>query len=128
MKPAARHLSSVAQVGNLPFRRLAVGTAADRSRACGLPIRDTAGCQSALRSIARTRSDVRAFTMIEIAISIAVVAFALVAIMGVLPTGLNVQRDNREETIINQDAAYILQALRSGTTNLPLFLRNIDMI
>jgi len=70
----------------------------------------------------------RAFTMIEIALSIAVVAFALVAIMGVLPTGLNVQRDNREETIINQDAAYILQAIRSGTTNLPLFSRNIDMI
>lgn len=70
----------------------------------------------------------RAFTMIEIAISIAIVAFALVAIIGVLPTGLNVQRDNREETIVSQDAAYIIQAIRDGSTNLGILTRNIDMI
>lgn len=55
-----------------------------------------------------------AFTMIEIALSIAVVAFAMVAILGVLPTGLQVQKDNREETIINADGAYLLEAIRSG--------------
>ena len=44
------------------------------------------------------------FTMIEVALSLAIVAFALVAIMGVMPAGLNVQRENREETIISQDA------------------------
>ena len=32
----------VAQVGNLLYRRLAVGSASDTSSACGLPIRDTA--------------------------------------------------------------------------------------
>ena len=46
----------------------------------------------------------RAFTMIEIAISLAIIGFALVAILGVLPIGMSVQRENREETIINQDA------------------------
>ena len=58
------------------------------------------------------------FTMVEIALSIAVVAFALVAIVGVLPTGLQVQRDNREESIINADAAYLMEAIRSGNDRL----------
>jgi len=51
-----------------------------------------------------SRSARRGFTMVEIAIALAVIAFALVAIIGVLPIGMNVQRDNRAETIINQDA------------------------
>src|SRR6185369_11296057 len=58
--------------------------------------------------------DEAAFTLIEIAISLAIIAFALVAIIGVLPIGLNVQRDNREETIINHDATMIMDAMRSG--------------
>ncbi len=52
--------------------------------------------------------------MVEIALSIAIVAFAMVAIIGVLPTGFQVQRDNREETIVNQDGTYLLEAIRSG--------------
>jgi type II secretory pathway pseudopilin PulG len=58
-----------------------------------------------------------AFTMVEVALSIAVVAFALVAIVGVLPSGLQVQRDNREDTIVNQDAAYWLELIRNASTN-----------
>jgi hypothetical protein len=58
--------------------------------------------------------------MVEIALSIAVVAFALVAILGVLPTGLQVQRDNREETIVNADGAYLMEALRTGSDRLGL--------
>ena len=53
----------------------------------------------------------RAFTMIEIALSLAVIGFALVAIVGVLPLGLNVQKQNREETIINQDASVLMNAI-----------------
>jgi len=56
-----------------------------------------------------------AFTMIEIAICLAIIGFALVAIIGVLPYGMNTQRDNREETVINQDATVLLEAIRSGT-------------
>ena len=52
--------------------------------------------------------------MIEIAISLAVIGFALVAVIGILPLGMNVQRDNREETIINQDASVLMEAIRSG--------------
>jgi type II secretory pathway pseudopilin PulG len=52
--------------------------------------------------------------MIEIAISLAVIGFALVAIIGILPTGMNVQKENREETIIGQDASVFMDAIRSG--------------
>jgi type II secretory pathway pseudopilin PulG len=56
----------------------------------------------------------RAFTMIEIALSLAVIGFALVAILGVLPLGMNVQKENREETIINQDAGVLMNGIRNG--------------
>ena len=46
------------------------------------------------------------FTMIELVICLGIIAFALVAIIGVLPVGINVQKDNREETIIVQDGMY----------------------
>ena len=53
--------------------------------------------------------------MVEIALCIAIIGFALVAIIGMLPTGMNVQRDNREDTIIRQDATYLMDAIRSGS-------------
>ena len=55
-----------------------------------------------------------AFTMIEIAISLAVIGFALVAIIGILPIGMNVQKENRQETIITQDANLLMDAIRNG--------------
>ena len=64
------------------------------------------------------RRAVAAFTMIEIAISLAVIGFALIAIIGVLPMGLNVQQENRQETIIDQDAVYWMDAIRSGAHGL----------
>lgn len=70
------------------------------------------------------------FTMAEIAIALGVIAIALIAILGVLPSGLQVQRDNREETIINQDARLLLQALKSGgrdgVSDLASFFQLID--
>jgi type II secretory pathway pseudopilin PulG len=56
----------------------------------------------------------RAFTMVEIALSLAVVAFALVAIIGVLPLGMTVQKDNREDTLIGQEGRFWLEAIKSG--------------
>lgn len=58
------------------------------------------------------------FTMIEIAISLAIIGFALVAIIGILPTGMNAQRDNRQETIVNQDASILMDAVRNGERGL----------
>ncbi|HEX3857153.1 MAG TPA: type II secretion system protein [Verrucomicrobiae bacterium] len=59
-----------------------------------------------------------AFTLVEIAISLAVIGIALVAIIGVLPLGMNVQRDNREETVVNQDATVFLDAISHGARGL----------
>jgi type II secretory pathway pseudopilin PulG len=55
-----------------------------------------------------------AFTMVEIALCLAIIGFALVAIIGALPAGMGVQNDNRQETIINQDAAVWMDAIRNG--------------
>ena len=58
-------------------------------------------------------TDCRGFTMIEIALCLAIIGFALVAIIGILPLGMNVQKENREETIINQDASTYMEAIRN---------------
>jgi len=55
--------------------------------------------------------------MIEIAICLAIIGIALVSIIGVLPMGLNVQKDNREETIINQDATVFMEYIRNGASS-----------
>jgi type II secretory pathway pseudopilin PulG len=65
--------------------------------------------------IRRNRKSNSGFTMVEIAFSLAIVAFALVAIMGVLPTGMTVQKDNREDTLINNDGSFWIEAVRSGS-------------
>jgi hypothetical protein len=52
--------------------------------------------------------------MVEVAIALGVIAIALVAIIGVLPTGLQVQKENREETLLNQDGMVLLEAIRNG--------------
>lgn len=57
----------------------------------------------------------RGFTLIEIALCLAIIGFALLAIMVVLPYGLGAQRDNREETVIGQDASMLLELIRSGS-------------
>lgn len=69
-----------------------------------------------------------AFTMVEIAICIAVVAFALVAIIGVMPTGLQVQRQNREDTIIEQEGNFWLEAIRSGSRGLNYLTNYVEVI
>lgn len=79
---------------------------------------------------ARTPNKESAFTMVEIAISIGVIAFALVAIIGILPTGLQTQRDNREDTLVNQDARLLIEAIKSGgrdvNSDLGSFVSRVD--
>jgi|YelNatPaOPRAMG01_1025707.scaffolds.fasta_scaffold64862_3 hypothetical protein len=50
--------------------------------------------------------------MIEIALALAVIAFGLVAIIGFLPFGLGVQRENKDDTVIDHDARMFLQFIR----------------
>ena len=69
-----------------------------------------------------------AFTMIEIAICLAIIGFALVAIIGVLPLGMNAQRDNREATVINQDATVLLEAVRNAARGADYLTNNVYAI
>jgi prepilin-type N-terminal cleavage/methylation domain-containing protein len=64
--------------------------------------------------VTRHPSLVTGFTLVEIAICLAIIGIALVAIIGVLPAGLDVQRENRERTVINQDATIFMEAIRNG--------------
>jgi hypothetical protein len=79
--------------------------------------------------VKKSRSE-RAFTMIEIAIAVGVIGFALVAIIGILPQGMTGQKDNREDTIISQDAPYFLNAIRNGEmrTNNNFLLNYVESI
>jgi len=70
----------------------------------------------------------RAFTMVEIAICLAIIGFALVAIIGVLPAGLQVQKDNREDTLIGQDGEYFMEAIRSGAMGLDDLTNHVETI
>lgn len=56
--------------------------------------------------------------MVEIALCIAIIGFALVAIIGVLPTAMRVQQDNRSDTLIDQDGNYFMEAIRHGAQGL----------
>jgi type II secretory pathway pseudopilin PulG len=69
-----------------------------------------------------------AFTMVEIALCLGVIAFALVAIIGVLPTGLQVQKENNEDTVLNQDGMLLLEAIRSGSRGLDYLTNYFDLI
>jgi len=111
---AGRDASPRRPPGQTPF--------AGRAGSATLPIAGSGeGCRPAGRHAA-------AFTMVEIAICIAVVAFALVAIIGVLPTGLQAQKQNREETIIQQEGQFWLEAIRSGAQGLDYLTNYVDLI
>lgn len=90
---------------------------------CRLPIADCRLPEAQRRSgasgvsIANRKSSIGnagGFTMIEIALCLAIIGFALVSILLVLPSGMNTQRETREETIIGQDATMLMEAIRSG--------------
>lgn len=69
-----------------------------------------------------------AFSMVEIALCIAIVAIAMVAIMGVMPLGLSVQKQNREDTIIDQEAQILIDAIRGGATRLDELTNYVDFV
>jgi type II secretory pathway pseudopilin PulG len=91
-------------------------------------------CSPAFRRLAREdrlKAGLRTqcgFTMVEIAICLGVIGFALVAIIGVLPHGMNQQRDNRYDTYVAQDAAYWMEAIRSGAQGLDDLTNYVDKI
>jgi hypothetical protein len=74
------------------------------------------------------RQGERGFTMVEIAIAIGVIGFALVAVIGILPAGMNVQKDNREDNAISQDAPFFVDAIRNGGTTNDFVNEGLDFL
>ena len=52
--------------------------------------------------------------MIEVALCLAIIGFALVSILAVLPVGMNNQQKTRQSTLVSQDATMLLEAIRNG--------------
>lgn len=75
-----------------------------------------------------TKNRQAGFTMVEIALSIAIVALGMVAIMGVLPTGMTVEKDNREDILINQEGQYWLEAVKSGARGMQDLTNYVEQI
>lgn len=70
----------------------------------------------------------RAFTMVEVALCLGIIAFALVAIIGVMPAGLEVQKNNQEQTVVNQDGKYLIEAIRHGELGLDQLTNSVESI
>jgi type II secretory pathway pseudopilin PulG len=81
-----------------------------------------------MRTERRTTGAEAAFTLTELALCIAVIGIALTAIIGVLPSGLNVQKQNREETLVAQDAQFLIETVRSGSMSIPDLIQQVDFI
>ena len=74
------------------------------------------------------RGAAEGFTMVEIAIALGVIAIALVAIIGVMPIGVNVQRTNRDDTVLNQDGKLWMEAIRTGARGLDYLTNHVEAI
>ena len=96
-----------------------VGLCGQESGTAALPRRRAEQQLSPARFLER-HSSLAAFTMVEIALCLAIIGFALVALIGIMPAALNVQKENRQETVINNDAVLWLDALRGGANYFPI--------
>ena len=100
-----------------------------RNAECGM--RNNNAAATATNSLRTPHSALRtasAFTMIEIALCLAIIGFALLSILLVLPSGMDTQRQTREETIIGQDASMLLEAIRNGAQGLDDLNNNVYAI
>lgn len=68
------------------------------------------------------------FTMVELALCIAIVAIAMVALIGILPTGLTVQQQSREEVLMAKEAQYWFDVIRNGSTSLNTLTNYVESI
>lgn len=80
------------------------------------------------QKFSREKSRTQAFTLVEVALSLGIIAIALLAIIGILPTGMQVQKDNREETIVTQDGQFLLEVIKQGRTNVVSLADNLEWI
>jgi len=79
-----------------------------------VPVRLPAAGQATVADALPARVRSHGFTMIEVALCLAIIGFALVSILAVLPLGMNSQQATRQQTVISQDATMFLEAIRGG--------------
>jgi len=97
-----------------------------RSAKCA--VRSFEGVKASRRCLRLGIDRAAGFTMIEIALCLAIIGFALVSILLVLPSGMNTQRENRELTIINEDASLLMEAIRGGARGMDELTNNVYAI
>src|SRR6266480_1416197 len=61
----------------------------------------------------RSVSGTAAFSLVEVALALGVAAFCLIAVLGLLPTGLKTQQTSIQQTTANQIMSEILGSLRA---------------
>lgn len=66
--------------------------------------------------------------MVEIALCLGIIAFALVAILGVLPTGFQMSKENNYDALLERESSFLLQAIRTGGTGVDHLTNNFDYI
>lgn len=71
-------------------------------------------CRRPLRTLRRLRYSQRAFSLVEIALALGVVGFALVAILGMVPVAVESARESRAETRATFIARSLIETLQSG--------------
>lgn len=71
------------------------------------PLPESAVCDRDRRSQARRRRT-SAFSLIEVTLSIGIIAFAFVAVFGLIPTGLNLFRDAMDYSITSEIAHRVI--------------------
>lgn len=79
----------------------------------------------------RSPQTVRGFSLIEVTLSIGIISFALVAVMGLLPAGLNSQKDAANQSRAVQALNDVTQAVRGiyddGGLKFPPPLQNLSV-
>src|SRR5438093_13435420 len=64
----------------------------------------------------------------EVALCLAGIAFALVAIVGVLPTGFRINKDCNYEALMEREARLLMQAIQSGGVGFDHLTNKFDYI
>jgi hypothetical protein len=71
---------------------------------------------------------VAAFTLVEISLCLGIIAFALVAIVGVLPTGFQMSKENNYNALMEREAGFLLRAISTGGAGVDYLTNNFDYI
>jgi Tfp pilus assembly protein PilV len=70
-----------------------------------------------MKSFLQRRHDLRAFSLVEVVVALGICTFVLVALMGLLSTGLQSGRDSEDQIQATNLAALLITTRTAATTN-----------